>query len=396
MDDHETTERGMALHRRIGGEPDRKIGCATGDGSIRSWQVDLLQDHYLDSLVRLRQRQYRGSEYATRDYIMWQWRENPAGEAIASLAVDTRGQVIGEYWMVPTRFKVAAGEVVGSIGANALVHPEYRRQNIFAALGANCSDHCRQRDVAFTVYVPNRISGQGLVSKFACYNLGTIPLLLFCLDAEQVLAARLDRKWVRRLAGLLVQPAMAVSNRRMKRTGRFPDVVVAGDDSLDAFDDFWRGVKNTYGTIAVRNAEYLRWRYLVCPGREYCLLVTRQGGRITGYLVFRVAEMLGVRAGFIVDFLIDPAPHGQTSGAALVRECVRRCREQGLALVAGLALRHTHEYRGLRECGFLVCPDRVKPHPFNIMLQVHGADTMRAGLRNLTDWYWSLGDYDVL
>ncbi len=97
----------------------------------------------------------------------------------------------------------------------------------------------------------------------------------------------------------------------------------------------------------VRDAAYLRWRYLDPRGGEFTLLQAEHEGELLGYLAFALYE----ERCRIADLLVRPGRVDVAS--ALVGEAVARAREAGPAAVA-CWLPAGHPYaEALRSHGFL-------------------------------------------
>jgi GNAT superfamily N-acetyltransferase len=365
--------------------------------SSRTWHPARLTEDGTAPLVQLRNLQYPNTEFAQADYIQWQRAKNPAGLAVAWVAHDEHGQMVGEYWMVPVRFKIGGELRLGAVGANALVHPDYRRTDVFTVLGQRCSEDCARQRIEFTLYVPNDLSLKGLIRKLACESLGSLTLMFYPLRPGEIAERRCQGKLVR---GLLAN-AMRFTSRS---TSRSRDTAVSGAQIQcvevtafgKMFDSFWHRVENKYPCMAVRDSAFMNWRYATAPSRQYQTIFATQGDHLLGYLVLRSGRFQGLKSGFIMDFLVQPTSAGITAGRLLVDAALERFRAERAGLACCLTLPHTEECRLLRDRGFVACPAHFRPHPFRLVAQIHGQRNGLKPVLDISQWFWLFGDYDIL
>ena len=139
--------------------------------------------------------------------------------------------------------------------------------------------------------------------------------------------------------------------------------------------------------IRVRDAAYLRWRWVSQPDRQWMLRAARDpDGSLRGLVVFGERELPEGRRGRIVDLLARDA------GAmrALVCDAAEELERQGCVDVA-LDYRDPRPWSrtALYRAGFL---------PVGRGLNVTArwlSDPGRAGTERLADWYLTLGDTDL-
>jgi hypothetical protein len=164
----------------------------------------------------------------------------------------------------------------------------------------------------------------------------------------------------------------------------------------ERFDDFWAKVAPKIALGTVRDRAFLSWRFQGSQFRHYTILTARCGEEIAGYAVLRETELQGLRLGLIVDLLVEPGERGDAAGAGLVREATRRFQAAGLALAGSLALPHTQEYRVLRRNGYVVCPDRFSPQPFQLIVRPHDPSLPMDYLNTPTNWFITIADHDAV
>lgn len=360
------------------------------------WQTDRFTEAYMPSLLDMRKLAYEDTEFVQPEYVCWQLNDNPSGRAVSWIATDAKNEVLGEYWIVPQRVRIHEKLYLGSIGANALVHPSYRRLKIFSDLGSKCSGECEKRSVRFTVYMPNRFSIGGLLEKLDCIDLGAIPLLIYPLNIERIAAYWTRNQLSARILSFFMRKGYQLIARKQKGKQRSEPIEVSPIETFDqSYDSFWSRVKDKYSCMTARDRSYMNWRYRNFPFRKYSIFIAKRGDCILGYLVARRIHINKLSAGCIVDVLIESSEYGWLAGMSLMDAARRHFEREEASLICCLALPHTEEYALIKARGFVKCPEILKPHPLHMVVQAHHESSDHRAAFVLGNWYWTFGDYDV-
>ncbi len=141
--------------------------------------------------------------------------------------------------------------------------------------------------------------------------------------------------------------------------------------------------------MVVRDQRYLGWRFDSRPDAKYTLLMATRGSDLVGYLVLRLAEVAGVRLGYLVDFLVE---HKSSSLLAfLVEEAVEHLRHGSAAAI--ICRVNTTPYRRMfYRHGFYPwrwgAPGFFHPH-------VGLPDPTLQDFGDVRQWFLTLGDGDL-
>lgn len=104
---------------------------------------------------------------------------------------------------------------------------------------------------------------------------------------------------------------------------------------------------------AIANRIKSEWIRSYCEGRRgECLLVARQGGKVTGFLAVLGAEVGGKSMAVIDLIAVDAGSRGQGVGAALVKHFVRRWCAKAEVLRVGTQIANAASLRLYQQCGF--------------------------------------------
>ena len=90
----------------------------------------------------------------------------------------------------------------------------------------------------------------------------------------------------------------------------------------EEFTRLWENVHDHYAIAVVRDAQYLNWRYVHNPVREYRIFAAREQGRLRGFVVLGsvLRAVRGIPTGNIAECLI--APDSLLAAEALLHHAV--------------------------------------------------------------------------
>jgi hypothetical protein len=242
------------------------------------------------------------------EWNVFQWRMNgnPYKEPYILLVVYD-DKVIGCFLILPQQLMIDKKVVDASWGASLLIHPEYRKVGL-AAIGLY-HQWSKETDVVLGV----RISSMARRILDKMRFMVRIPTLTYQVKINRAVPALkyLGLKGFAYPAAGIFFPfnqAYVRGRKIMNKIGRGKkgrNYIIREVTHFDKrFDDFWNKVKGDYEIIAVRDAQFLNWRY----GREhpvsnYRTCVCENNKEVLGYITTRCEKIKGVSWGFIVDML---------------------------------------------------------------------------------------------
>lgn len=267
-----------------------------------SWKVRLYQEGDEIGIVNLLKLVFPESEYNMRRWL-WKYKANPRG--FMAVVGEHRGEIVGHMGLVLVDLKVGNGIIRGSQACDLCIHPDFRRQGMFLAIGKTLMMKASEKEVFLTYGFPNEPAYYGHI-KYGWFDVARIPVLVTYFNSYRVLAEKYNP--LRTLDPLTKRFSRIVdyffSKRRKLEFSSIKDLRITEVSRFDErINDFWNRVSKNYSIIVVRNLKYLNWRYFERPDVDYDVLLAEKAGQIEGYLVLSKRKSESQKAGYIVDVL---------------------------------------------------------------------------------------------
>jgi GNAT superfamily N-acetyltransferase len=336
--------------------------------------------------------QYRGVK-CSPEFYDWQYRRNPAGEAVIKLAVDQEDaeKLAGIYVVIPVGMVCKGRAMTCALSLNTLTDSQYRGQGIFTGLAREVYQSAAERGIPMVIGYPNPNSYHGFVNRLEFKDIVDVPLLIRVLRLSEVVAKRFP---VASLRGV-VKAVAKLGNSFFRLPATEESEVERVERFDDAFDELNERLCERFPILVKRDSSYLNWRYVDVP-IEYRPYAIRENGRVMGYLVYRVMEFARMRCGMILDFVVRGEANSRDVGQRLIRYGLAEMWADQCDVAAALCLQGSVEFRLLRSSRFLECPRRLKPQPFPYIVRrnilEHDFDLDVFDIHN---WFVSMGDYDA-
>ena len=356
----------------------------------RTWDLVSYTPDLAEEVADLARRTWGEAEITNLDYHRWQYVDNPAGPVMAFLARDRETQkIVGQEALIPIQVDLDGVPTAVMLSLNTTTDPAYRRRGIFGGVVRSANESLAPAGMAFVYGIPNQNSYAGFIG-LGWYLIGDVPLLVRPVNLRRLVAQRIALPGVAPLAAIA---GRALAPTLPKTPQPVEGVSITPVEQFDAsFDGLWQRIRGRQRVMVVRDSTYLSWRFHQIPLRRYdCFKATTAEHGLAGYIILREAEISGMQAGLIVDFLIDSSPAGERAGRALLSQALAHFSSQEIDLLGCLMLPHAPEYRLLRRASFRPCPKRLLPQPFPLI--AHGGEEM---VRDLRNWFITMGDYDAV
>jgi len=318
----------------------------------------------------------------------WEFIENPNRKLWIWLA-DDKGEVIGQYTVIPVRFKVASENLMGSLSLDTITDARYRGQGIFPKLAIAMYQQLEKEEIPFTYGFPNKNSIHGFVKKLQWEEVAPLPALILPLRPTRLLKRYLG-KWAKALS-LLDKVYTAIIKAVFPRT----DAQVQSLDKFDhRFDVFWQRIEGRLKTAVIRDEAYLNWRFHDRPESDYMIYAQIDQDEVQGYIVLKTVEQFDLKIGYIMDLMaMWDKPHVIKG---LVKKALEVFITKNVDMISILMFNHCYYYRFLRRYFFLKVPRFLFPQEIYFGVRVHIHDFNGSCLTDSRNWYLSWSDTDLL
>ena len=355
------------------------------------WSHQTFSANHLSAILQMTREQYGpDNDISNQDFLQHQYFENPAGDALIDLAVDPdSGELAGQYVVWPMRFLVFTKETPCVCSLNTLTRKAYRGQGIFCGLAEVTYRQACRSGYSFCYGAPNPNSYPGFIKKLGFKELGRMPLMLRPLRPSHMVREFLHSGAL----GVLAKPADPLFRIKECQKDGVTILRVTKDD-LELADQFWRSVQGKYPVMNIRDGAFVRFRYLEMPRRTYFPYLALEDGKPVCFAVGRIMEVAGMQCAMLADFLFFGGH--ETAAEALLRKLLHDMQKSGASLAGCLMFGHTQEAAVLKKLGFFRCPKKLEPQPFPLILRLFDPSLESKGIYDVKNWFFTMGDYDVI
>jgi len=320
----------------------------------------------------------------------WRWKFRDEGRehlSLIHLACDGE-RIVGQYAAVGARFKFGPAEAVATQPVDNMIDPDSRqglgRARMQRAMFQDGLAAGRAAGVAMAYGFPNREAYRVGKKVLGYCDLGAMEARLRSLTWARHVRRFIGDGRLARIVGRLHAP---IHRAWLRLRGPGPDDAAArcASDFDERLDRLWAEASRSFGVLAVRDREYLRWRYGRRPGAPYTLLLLERGGDLIGYTVLTVKEG-PVRIGCVVDIFSLP---GEGIAEKLTVASLEHFLSEGADL-AEVWLQPGGRYEKVLRAYF----PRASQDPVHVVYQVLDEDLDGRFVSDFSNWHITMGDAD--
>ena len=364
------------------------------------WSVRIYKEGDQPGILELMK---SSSAKRTSEHWLWEYENNPFGYHIG--VAEHNGQIVGHMALVPTYMKVGRKTIMGSQAVDLLVHPKFRRQGMFLALGTMLMNEARKKQIDITYGFPNAPAHSGHL-KYGWFDICEVPQLIKAMNIDKVVDIlgkgrtirllnkyRISRNFMKIILHIILSTVnffsriwYGIPNNRDLANVKI-SIIESFDDRID---DFWKKVSSDYNIAVARNKEYLNWRYFRKPNAEYTVILAEKDEEILGYIVLRTISKENLKLGYIVDILASL--DGKVIIQSLILRSIERFRKENVDSIFCWMLNNNLSastyYKVLRCNGFLL----TSSNP--LIARVNSQELSKKFVGDSTKWYITIGDSD--
>ncbi|UCG70799.1 MAG: GNAT family N-acetyltransferase [Thermoplasmata archaeon] len=327
----------------------------------------------------------------TLEYWNWEFKKNPDGSKIF-VAVD-KDQIIAHLGSLHRKIKFRKEYRSASLEVDGMTHPNYGRQGIFMALGKKLLDESKKEEIDIIIGFPNEKAIPGH-RKLHCIELFSLHVMIKPMNFKNVSKKLFSNRLICIISEKVGKYMLGIIYRVRKPKIEEDISLMAISEFDDRFDKFWEEAKSSYPIILHRDKRYMNWRYGECPGQKYHKFVAEKENRILAVVVVRIVERFGLSNGAIVDVLSLPNHEKVVHG--LLLRAIEHLKDKRVDLVACSIPKWSGYNDVLKKCGFMKCPKRLNPKEEPFIIYPLSKEINMDFVKNITNWYITWGDTDVV
>jgi hypothetical protein len=345
---------------------------------------------------------YKDVDESHKDYLYWEYIDNPSGRAFIYLAKH-ENKVVGQYVANPMIAYVGGILCRGCVITKTLTRSDFRNKGIYGCLFEKTIYACRQKGVDFFYGFPNKLVYRTVIEKQGFRSIAKIPLLVKPLKIKKISRVVIKNKMLAGALGIVLSLIYIVFNVLSKSFfGVFQpkkyNLVIQEHKTFDTrFDIFWNKVKSSYKNIMNRDSMFLNWRYVSNPRRSYKIIsASGAKGNILAYIVLRTSMLNLLKVGYVVDILSERTNQGFYASFLLIERACDYFRQQSVDSIGCIMLPDKPYFSIFLKNGFFVCPSKFEPQPCMLVAKNIKHDFDSHALYEWRNWFVTFGDYDVV
>lgn len=337
----------------------------------------------IEDLVTLARSYYDTGEIISSDYLTWQYNQNPSGFPLYSLAYHG-DQIIGQYLVIPIRYRYQESFYPGTLSLNTLTHPDFQGKGLFTKMASSTYALCASSSIDFTIGFPNPLSYGGFIKKLGFREIGSCNLLVKPIRPFHVFLDFMKQKKVKHGGDIAFSWTNVVKG----------NVVLSNFDlnEREQYEIFWNAVEKPK-IMTDKDFEFIRWRYFEIPGRKYHVIQSKREGKITSICILRIEKVLMTNTAVIMDFFALNS-HLE-DGKLLLNNILKELKKQKINLVSILEPSDVTMLKVLKRNRFMKVPQRMLPQPIPVIFRSHTNEGNIEKLQDFSKWSFSFGDYDI-
>lgn len=280
------------------------------------------------------------------DVYRWKLRtESPITFSAAFCAHDHSGKIVGHYAGTLMKIHLLDKEWPIVHAHDALTVSTYRHRGVMTAIMQKAHASWKTTGIRLVLGLPNQRWRKG--DRHHWQRIQRATWFVCPLRISNVLQTRF-------IASRALAPIIDFLSR-IYSVWHYPWTHGLKFETTDAsspeLETVWRSVKNEYGTIVVRDGDWLQYRYGQAPHCEYRFIIARREGRPVGYLVYTIRREQDRRHADLADILT--APRDFRTKAALIRYALNVMRRDKVSFCRALLNAHKPTRRAFISNGFI-------------------------------------------
>lgn len=338
-------------------------------------------DEEKSDILNLTMNTFGDVEIANSSYFDWQYRKNPNGKALITLARDDLdNSIIGTNTIIPLVLLVDGDEIISSLACNVQVHPNYRGKKVFSKLLSSMHEYALSNDIHSLFAIPNDNSFKAFIND-GSIEISQLPLLIKPIRFSQYFNFTLRQ---------ILKPFDIFWK---KQDPFLSDIEQFHDDFDDSFEDLARKTSKRITVMNSRRKEFLNWRYKNHPTRKYQIFTLKDNDKLIGYIITKIHNYEKKKIGVILDYMVDANIKDKKKLKSLVNMAISNFWENNVSVAIATGGNRLLETQLLHESGFFLTPSFLKPESLHFIVNLFNKEHLE--LTKFDNWFFTFGDYDI-
>ncbi len=313
----------------------------------------------------------------------WLYQANPDGEAVLwAIRHAETNEMVGFTVALPRRMLVDGELRTCWNGADFSILPKYRTLGLAMKLRRAAKEGVDAGRVDFLYAHPNERMAV-IHAKVGHQPVGRMLRYAKPLRAAPYLHEKLGRGTLAAVAGWVVDPMLPFGSREWRHRASTEVRLVESPKFDERYDRLFDESARCARAIGVRDGRYLNWRYAENPLYATHALEASEGGRLRGYLLFRVeGDSASIKDVF--------PPNDEAAARDLIAAMIHGGRRRGLKSASMTTLEGNPWDARFAEFGF-----RLRPESSEMFGYAPADCAWRDIVLDKQSWFLTVGDRDV-
>lgn len=342
---------------------------------MNTWKVRAYEKGDEYGIVKLQDLDPEENESALERWH-WKYDQNPYG--FVAVVAESNGDIVGHMGLFFVDMKIGGKIITASQASELMVHPNYRRQGMFLAIGKKLMEEALKANVFFSFGFPNEPAHHGHL-QYGWFDASSVPILSCLLSSAQI--AKFKRHPL--LAKMLSKTVDRYYQRKFPRDVLNFSIheMMKADERIDTL---WKNTSETLDMAVIRNQKFLNWRFVSNPETRYRIFIAENEG-VAGYIVIAIRKAETRTIGYIVDFLVS----SHTVFRDLIAVALDHFVKEDVASLKCL-IQDASSYATLRSYGF--ASNKYRPQKMIARINSESFDLYNVNRR----WFVTYADCDFM
>ena len=351
-------------------------------------------------IARFIQKEKSDSDQYRQAFFIWKLSSNNFGFSIASIATPlSSSEIVSTCSVTPKIFWLNGKPVLSAQIGDTYTANEFQRRGIFGDLVNSARSSAYHNGIELIYGLPNEQSFPGYIKKLGFREIDSISLSKYIsvLPSNKkfmniVFSRRktvFSNKIVRIINGLihcLIRCLAHFQKFIVRQSIQF--VVTEVSTVTPEFDILWRNTRDKMSFAQVRDANYIRLRFIESPYSFKIFTVSKDQEMVAYFVTLDVLQDNSnfMQKTVIVDWLINPL-FGRKLGFSILKAIIDGATQRGSSIISSLHSDFDKQSLPFMRALFV----KTKP---KLPIILHTKDLFEIDYSHLAGWHFTMGDTD--